>query len=1058
MIKPTYEELEKRVKKLEKALFNEKDFTETILNAQQDTFLLFEPTTGKVIHWNRAFNDITGYTDEEIAGMAAPDSYYSPEDLERASILTQDVMGIGTGTIELELICKDGHKIPTEYKVSVIKDNEGKPKYFISIGRDVSDRKRAEEELVRHRVHLEKLVEERSADLRKTNKQLENVMEASTQVAIMAVDMNGMFTLFNTGAENTFGYRSEEVIGKSTPEIMLYEDGLQIFGAAIADKVWRPVERSELLSADVLSGVLEGFETAAKRKDGKWIYVSLNLSPLKDENNQTTGILGIAYDITERNAFENELKHAKEDAEAANVAKSEFLANMSHEIRTPMNAIIGMSELIMSTDMTQKQRDFLKIIRTSSRSLLWIINDIMDFSKIEAGKLDIESIPITLRDIIEVIPDMFVENIMEKEIEIILDIDPGIPERIICDPVRLRQILVNLVSNAFKFTEEGHIGVSVCKQSMTDKTVELLFSVSDTGIGFDTKIKDNLFKAFAQADGSTTRKYGGTGLGLTICRRLVDMMGGEIWAKSEPGKGSSFCFTINVVISRDRPDRDFTTYSSLKNKKILIVDDNPSTREIMKLYVSSFGFMAETADSAFSALDLYNESKLGEQYDLIIMDIKMPGKDGVTACEEILNDAGSNAPAIIIMSASFRQDDIKRMQMANIDSFIMKPIKKSSLFDAINEQFGYKPSRLKNFSSEITKQDDFSDVSILLVEDNPINQIVASEILMAVDARVVKAGTGIEAIDVLKHEQVDAVLMDVQMPEMDGFEATRIIRNGLKMADLPIIAMTAHTMQGDREACIAAGMNDYLPKPIDSKELFRVLKKNIARLKDKQLSSADEITIHTIDKSILPEILPGIDVESGLKRVNGNRTLLVRIIREFKRDHADAAGRIKNALEKKDMELALRLSHTIKGVAANCSAMDLATSAQNLESGIKKRQNDKYKDLLNDFDVLLKQVLEAAAILEQRNDEEKIVEKSVDKNFSEANRLISKLSGYLKQRNNVKAEACMEGIKQYLCNTKFHDEAIKLEDKIDRMDYKSAHNILSLLADKMEILVDEVDK
>jgi CheY-like chemotaxis protein len=582
--------------------------------------------------------------------------------------------------------------------------------------------------------------------------------------------------------------------------------------------------------------------------------------------------------------------------------------------------------------------------------------------------------------------------------------------------------------------------------------------VSDTGIGFDTKFKDNLFKAFSQADGSTTRKYGGTGLGLTICRRLVDMMGGEIWAKSEPGKGSSFCFTINAVISRDRPDRDFTTYSSLKNKKILIVDDNPSTREIMKLYVSSFGFMVETADSAFSALDLYKKSKGGEQYDLIIMDIKMPGKDGVTACEEILNDAGSNAPAIIIMSASFRDDDIKRMQMANINSFIMKPIKKSSLFDVINEQFGYKPSRLKDFSSEVTKHDDFSDVSILLVEDNLINQIVASEILMAVNARVVKAGTGIEAIDVLKHKKVDAVLMDVQMPEMDGLEATRIIRNGLKMADLPIIAMTAHTMQGDREECIAAGMNDYLPKPIDSKELFRVLKKNIARLKDKQPSSADEITIHKIDKSIFPEILPGIDVESGLKRVNGNRKLLIRIIREFKRDHADATGQIKNALIKKDMELALRLSHTIKGVAANCSAMDLATSAQNLESGIKKKQNDKYKDLLNDFDVLLKQVLEAAAILEQRNDEEKIVEKSVDKNFSEANPLVSKLSGYLKQRNNVKTEACMEVIKQYLYNTKFHDEVINLEDKIGRMDYKSAHNVLSLLADKMEILIEEVDK
>jgi len=1097
--KPTYEELEQRVKSLEraaseykqieKALHKEEAFTEAVLNTQQDTFFLFEPSTGKAIRWNRAFSDITGYTDKEIAEMAAPDSYYSLEDVERARRSIQNIMEFGVDTIELELICKDGHKIPTEYKVSAIKDEAGNPKYFISIGRDVTGRMQAEEKLARHGENLEKLVAARSSELRIANEHLENVMAASREVAILAIDLNGIFKLFNNGAENIFGYRPEDVIGKSTPEMFFDESQLHDFGVALAGIVGRPVERRRMFSADILSGVTKEIETVAKRKDGERISISLNLSPIRDENNQITGILGIAFDITsrkqveeelkvfhrfaeesahgigwadmdgniiyinptlcamfgeerpedtygkpvaqyydektqqrladeifpavlengqsfgeldihgrngnvisttnnlfvlfdergaplyfanlltditERKAFENELQHAKEDAEAANIAKSEFLANMSHEIRTPMNAIVGMSELIMSTDLTPKQSYFLKVIRTSSKALLSIINDILDFSKIEAKKLDIESVPLLLRDVIEDVPDIFIENIMEKEIEFVLDIDPALPERIISDPARLQQILVNLVSNAFKFTREGQIGISVRKQSMTDKTVELLFCVSDTGIGFDKSIKNNLFKAFSQADSSTTRRYGGTGLGLTICRRLVDMMGGEIWAKSEPGKGSSFCFTITADISRDTPDRDFTAHASLKDKKILVVDDNPSTREIIKFYVSSFGLRVETADSGFSALDLFNKSKGGEPYDLIVMDIRMPGKDGITACEEILNDAGLNAPAMIIMSASFSEDNIKRMQMANLNNFIMKPIKKSSLFDAIQEQFGYKSSRLKDPLPEITNNDEFSDVIILLVEDNPVNQIVASEMLKAVDARVIKADTGTEAIDVLKHKQVDAVLMDVQMPVMDGLEATRIIRNDLKMSDLPIIAMTAHAKQGDREVCIAAGMNDYLPKPIDSRDLFSALKKNISRFKDKQSFSVDKISVPAIDKSALPDMLPGIDVESGVRRLNGDRQLFGEIMKEFIRIHADTTDQIKNALAEKDIALALQLSHTIKGVAGNCSAPDLQASAQGLESGIKQGQNDKFEELLNNFDASLKQVLASAAILKKR--------------------------------------------------------------------------------------------
>ncbi len=1154
----------------------ENEFSEVVINSLPGLFYMFD-IEGKTIKWNKNVEKITGYSAEEIPKMKAI-SFFDKSDHEIMREAIRSVFEKGDGNIEVNFKTKYDEKIP--HYLSGKRVEIGGKFFLAGLAIDISERKIAEAELEKNKKeletrgeNLEKVIMERSAALGATTSRLESVLRASGKVAIMATDLDGVFTLFNTGAENISGYKSEELVGKSTPVRLFDEKRLNDFAAAQEYYLKRPVKRSELFSAVTLPFFTEEMEAIAIKKDGTKINLILNFSPIIDKKNRTTGSLcvavditdrksaerelyasqkryrmiannitdviwirdmetfgvkyispacekmfgytqdemkniqlmnlltpdsvdeiltivkeelaleksasgsasenrifelehlrkdgsiiwievratflrdqngkpidfiGVSRDISERKAFEEQLKHAKEIAETANNAKSEFLANMSHEIRTPMNAIIGMSELIMSTDMNRKQRDFLKIIRTSSKVLLSLINDILDFSKIEAGKLDLENISISLTDVIEEIPDIFVENIMESEIEVILNIEPETPENISSDPLRLRQILANLISNSFKFTQKGQIDISVRSQSITDNIAKLLFCVSDTGVGFDSNIKSKLFNAFSQADGSTTRKYGGTGLGLTICRKLVEMMGGEIWAESEPGKGSSFYFTISAPITEDIPAKDFSIQPSLKNKKVLIVDDNPSTREIMKLYVTSFGFKAETADNGFAAIDLFEKSKNNEQYELVILDIKMSGMDGITASGKIIENAGPNPPSIIIMSSTYDHKNIERMQTFGVTSFIMKPIKKSSLYNAIREQFGYKPAVLKDFFAELSDPNEFSDVTILLVEDNAINQLVASEILMAVDISVIKAGTGLEAIDILKSKQVDAVLMDVQMPEMDGLEATRVIRAGLNLIDLPIIAMTANAMQGDREACIAAGMNDYLPKPIDSKKLFRTLKRNITRLNKSEPSS-------TKDNSILPKILPGIDIEAGVKMVDDNEKLFSQIIIEFKKSHADETAKIENALKQNDIELALRLSHTIKGVAGNFAANDLQKAAKNLEKGIKKEQSDKYEELINNFHNALSEVLKSAKLLEEKTKEKTIVKRDTKIDISGVSPHLKKLAEHLKQRENIKAEACMQTVEEYLSGTKVHDKMTHLKDQIDKMEYGSAEKVLKLL-------------
>jgi signal transduction histidine kinase/DNA-binding response OmpR family regulator/HPt (histidine-containing phosphotransfer) domain-containing protein len=675
------------------------------------------------------------------------------------------------------------------------------------------------------------------------------------------------------------------------------------------------------------------------------------------------------------NAYQ-ELVAAKNKAEAATRSKSEFLANMSHEIRTPMNAIVGVSDLIRHTPLSVKQKEYMNIIRSSSRALLSLINDILDFSKIEAGKLEFEEIPFILNEVIDEISDMFREKIQEKDLEFIVDIEPDVPQRLVSDPLRLKQVLVNLTSNALKFTNKGEIHLTVACEGKTKENVMLKFSIRDTGTGISPKWLspeglDMLFEAFSQADTSTTRKHGGSGLGLSITRNIVELMNGKIHVTSEVGVGSTFTVTAGFKYLSGEISLRSITPSALREIRVLIADDNPATLSVIKRFVESFGFHSDLAMSADEALKKYEKSvDENTPYKLVIMDIKMPDMDGITAAEKLRNKNDSEPPPVIFISASDYGSYIHRFGKDSIDNFLTKPIKQSVLFDTIMNAFGYQPEKMGQKIIYSVQTQNLTGARILLVEDNPINQMVATEILSSADIIIHKAGNGLEAIEILKEMDFDAVLMDIQMPGMDGIEATGIIRNDLKLSRLPIIAMTANAMTGDREKCINAGMNDYISKPIESRQIFSVLSRWINIPSPAALKISSEIPLSPVNEPEppggfdipLPDVLPGIDVKTGLTRINGNKFLYCSLLKEFQTEHHETMDRINKALSHDNPEYAAALIHSVKGASGNIGANKTYLSAKALESDLHlgSRPSDT---LIKKFESDLSEVLKSTMLV-----------------------------------------------------------------------------------------------
>ena len=819
------------------------------------------------------------------------------------------------------------------------------------------------------------------------------ILESSGE-GIFGLDTEGRATFVNPVACEMLGYHPEELIGEGTHALIHHSrlDGNPY-----------PVEECPMRAAFTTGVVAQIDDEVLWHREGRPIPVEYTATPIL-KNDIIVGAVISFRDITERKQAQEAMQEAKEIAEAASQTKADFLANMSHEIRTPMNAIIGMTHLALRTDLDLKQMDYIDKIQSSGQHLLGIINDVLDFSKIEAGKLDIEITDFALVEVLDNVANLIGDKASSKSLELIFDLDPDLPPAFKGDPLRIGQVLINYANNAVKFTEEGEIVVRTKKLEPIGDDLMVRFEVQDTGIGLTEEQKEKLFQSFQQADTSTTRKYGGTGLGLTISKRLAELMGGDVGVESEPGKGSTFWFTARLGIGEAKL-RVFLPDPDLRNRRVLVVDDNPQAREILSEMLTSMTFRVDEASSGEEALSLISETDAAnDPYEVLFVDFRMP--PGITGIETVrrMQSLPLKAHPHPVMVTSYGREEILNEGMeAGIEVSLVKPVNPSLLFDTAIRVLGGEIEETGVRSRTEASTADLSAIQgahILLAEDNALNQQVATELLTHAGFEVDLAENGLIACDKVKKSTYDAVLMDMQMPEMDGEIATREIRKDPQFADLPILAMTANAMEGDRERCIEAGMNDHIPKPIDPDDLFGKLLRWIRPKRETAPNPVESAMPELSPEAVSPsapvdsllEAIDGLNVEVGLRNVADNRPFYERLLRQFI-DGPEAAT-VKTVRERvavDDPQAAERTAHSLKGVAGTLGASELQSRAQQLESAI--HSNSDIEPYLESVDRELSRLIEKlrAVFPAEESDGEETKSDAPEITSESASRLLAEL-------------------------------------------------------------------
>lgn len=806
--------------------------------------------------------------------------------------------------------------------------------------------------LAEHQQGLEAEIERRTKDL-KASEALSSTIIDGAPSSVVIIDAYQKIVMWNKTAQETYGFTSQEVTGKNLCELL---------------KIELPKDLEEILSGelsiddqDKVSGGF--FEVETFTKDGRMIPIDLGISIFWFDDQCCAAMF--LRDVTSRKLVEDELTKARAKAEEAVEVKSMFLANMSHEIRTPMNAIIGMSHLALKTDLSPKQHDYLSKIHNSASLLLGIINDILDFSKIEAGKLTIEEIDFYLDDVLHNVSMVTGQKAFEKGLELLFKVSKDVPKVIKGDPLRLGQIIINLVNNAVKFTEQGEIAVTVNVRPESDGQIYLCLDVQDTGIGMSKEQADKLFNAFTQADGSTTRRYGGTGLGLSICRRLVELMNGEIRVDSTPNRGSCFSFCVLVGFEEANQDKCLVVPDTLQSVKALAVDDNEHALLIMEDLLDVLPNKPAMVNSGQKALqELERASAAGEPYNLVFMDWKMPEMSGIEATKLIRQQIKpQHQPQMVIVTAYDKDDISNELDDLDIAGFLAKPIGQSFLFDLLMDLFAPQGSSSSSRHKSKAEKDGgmFNGLRALLVEDNEINQQIAVELMEDKAIHVTVANNGLEALEILEKDRdaFDIIFMDLQMPVMDGYEASRRIRSNELYDDIPLVAMTAHAMIEERERCLSLGMNEHVSKPIDPDALYSTIKRcciDKLDLKDsrQQFAVSEQENESAVDTSYSIHDIELLDAKSGLMRVAGNEVLYQRLLSQLVDKEHDFCKRLNISLEKQDYPHAKLLIHTLKGSAGNLGATRLSDIAARLESQLgEEGTNQEFENLIEELEAHL---------------------------------------------------------------------------------------------------------
>lgn len=920
--------------------------------------LLFLTSDGIIQRANGKMLQKLGYAAHDFIGRPFHDFLIDHAAVEQVEECCQT--GCTLTDYETRLRARDGSSRQVLLDANA-RMQDDKVVYLRCFARDITDRVRSEAE----RARLAAIVQ-------------------SSDDAIIGLSSDGLVTSWNPGAENLYGYSADDVVGGSVSVIIPQE---------------REEEMTRLLETVKRGERIEQYETIRIHRDGRRIDVSVTASPIHgdgppgetasadappddasptdaDPSSQpfVVGVAMIERDISERKRVAAEIRRVMQEAERANRAKGEFLANVSHELRTPMNAIIGMTELSLDEPVPERVRDYLETAQDSAEVLLRLLNDILDFSRIESGRFDLDEVKFNLREALDETVKILAVRAHERGLEVSLDMPADVPTRLVGDPVRLRQVLGNLIGNAIKFTEAGEIVVSVAQRAVRDDEVELQFSIQDTGIGISEANRERIFDPFAQVDSTSTRHHGGAGLGLSICRELVAMMGGRVWVESQVGVGATFHFLARFGLQPTSLDGAAPAHvRELKGLPVLVVDDSATNRRILEDTLRSWQMRPESAASADDALRLLQDAAEADHvYPLVIVDGLMPGTDGFTLVERIKTDDSLSAATVLMLSSADRRLFRERCDQLDIAAYLEKPVTQSELLDTIVTALQGPP--LERDAADRAGRIGGTEVplSILLVEDTPANRKVVTAVLSKRGHRVTIAVDGREAIDLFKQQRdFDVILMDVQMPNMDGFQATGIIRTieQRQGGRIPIIAMTAHAMRGDRERCLSAGMDAYLSKPLDVRRMLRLIER-IAR-RNRRLNEAENgqpvlgnpsaapdaqsisppTPAQTVsnantdrDNSLPVEAI--YDRRAALERLGGDKQLFREIVQFFFEDSEKLLQTVDAGVIGDDWSGVRTAAHSLKGLAAHFSAGQATEAARQLEQAAFDRDSEQARALV----------------------------------------------------------------------------------------------------------------